>query len=484
VTTLAATLGIGSLAFALTAAAVPAIRRLARGHNLYEQPVANRWHRRPVAKLGGVAMALVFFPLAFVESRSPDVLRLLVAALALAGLGLFDDLRPIRARAKFAGQLATAALFLVFRPTTLTGAPAADLILAFLWFVGITNAFNLLDNIDGLAAGVTATTGVALVSVLLLARGGPQAELALVTAALAGTALGFLVYNWQPASIFMGDSGSQLLGSVFAGATLLAAPALHQDGRPSSAIALLLLLVPCADTALVTITRMLAGRSPFSGGKDHLSHRLVAAGFHERTAVLLLCLLSALGGAAAIGMLLLPAAPAWTGAAVYALLVSATAVRLARVTVSESGERLEPQAPARTPTLVAPGREWRRRVSDGRPALVYGAGPRGALIVRELLGDRRFRLAPIGFVDDDAATRRTRVEGLRVVATVDNLDQFLAAHSPRIAVLIVADEALPAERLERLCAICAAHAVDVRRLRFSLDDVEWRAHPDVVRLHR
>jgi UDP-GlcNAc:undecaprenyl-phosphate GlcNAc-1-phosphate transferase len=603
VTTLPVLLAVGLAALAFTAAIVPLIRQIACGSGLYEQPVANRWHRRPVAKLGGVAMAIVFFPLALAFTASPDIVRLLLAAFAMFGLGLFDDLRPVRPRTKFLGQLAVAAVFLAFRPTTLTGAPAADLVLAFLWFAGITNAFNLLDNIDGLAAGVAAVCGAGLVALLLL-RGDPLlGELAIVTAALVGTAGGFLIYNWQPASIFMGDGGSHLIGATFAGLTLLAAPGLHQELRPSGMLALVLLLVPVADTALVTITRLASGRSPFSGGRDHLSHRLVAIGLTERQAVLALCGLSALGAGAAIALARLPAAAGWGWAAAYATLVAGVALWLGRVrlpTAEAAGtdgaasvrsrgyeilldgalislayylglavrlrertlfDRFLPELLVMLPVivglhLVALGvagkyrrpAAWnavreasaivrgalvgsaaaiiavlyltrfegysrqafaiaggftlillaasrfglhaadeliRRQRGQGRLALVYGAGERGALAVRELQRNRQFDLTPIGIIDDDPAALRTRVEGIRVLGTLDDLQQLLEARQGHVSALVIAAPSLPRERFDRACAVCGAHGIEIRRLRFSLDEVDWAERSaDVVRFKR
>ncbi len=169
-------------------------------------------------------------------------------------------------------------------PAHITGFAPLDGLLSLIWIVGITNAFNLLDNIDGLSAGIATIAGTFFLAAL--APGGAM-PLTLAVAAFVGASLGFLLYNARPASIFMGDSGSLFLGSFLAGARRCWP---RRDSKPASspvaAIPLFILLVPIFDTAFVSVTRRLAGRSPMRGGRDHLSHRLVALGIDERRAVL------------------------------------------------------------------------------------------------------------------------------------------------------------------------------------------------------
>ena len=207
--------------------------------------------------------------------------------------------------------------------------------LSFVWFVGITNAFNLLDNIDGLAAGVAAIAGAFFVIALLVHGSPPLASLAVMVAAVAGLSIGFLYYNWHPASIFMGDSGSHLLGSFFAGATLLAAPHMREGSQAGFTIAVILLLVPCADTVLVILTRQLSGRSAFVGGRDHLSHRMVALGIDDRHAVLVLYAVAIAGGLVALGLQNLTPTVGWALAAVYGVAVAAVGTYLGHVDVQD-----------------------------------------------------------------------------------------------------------------------------------------------------
>ncbi len=172
--------------------------------------------------------------------------------------------------------------------------------LTLVWIVGITNAFNLLDNMDGLCAGTTLVAGAFLLTALAGDAGAGQRPLYFAT--LLGATAGFLVYNVHPASIFMGDTGSLFLGLNVAAITLLANPGSpERSGLVSVVVApVLLLLIPIFDTTLVTALRLLSGRRPSQGGRDHVSHRLVAIGLSEPRAVATLWALAAAGGMASM----------------------------------------------------------------------------------------------------------------------------------------------------------------------------------------
>jgi UDP-GlcNAc:undecaprenyl-phosphate GlcNAc-1-phosphate transferase len=609
VTPVTGVVAVFAAALALAAILVPVVRRVARGGGLFEHPVEDRWHRQPVPKFGGAAMAITFLVAAW-PVTSDNSLRLLVAApLAMFLLGLVDDLRPVRPAVKFSAQVATAAGFLALAPdVTITGQPVVDALIAVVWFVGITNAFNLLDNIDGLAAGVATIAGAFLVASLLVSGHPVLAALALPVAAITGVAAGFLIYNWHPASIFMGDGGSHLLGAFFASATLLTVPHLEIEGGGAT-IAVVLLLVPCADTALVMLTRQLSGRSAFVGGRDHLSHRLVALGTDDRAAVVVLYGVAAVGGFAALSLQTLGATAGWAIVASYAAAVGALGVYLAHVDVRSDARRRsrlplptelitryrlyevaldallialayylglvtrfrEPErfslflahftdilpvvatihlvalwlagkyrrTPVRTAlsaalTILRGGALgsagsviavlyltrfegysriafavaavfvvallWsehfalraldeflRRRQRPDRLAIVYGAGDRGALAVRELRNNVARGLTPLGLIDDDPARRRDEVEGARVLGSLEDLDRVLADARGAVSTVIVAIRLLPDDRFDRLCATCDRHKVDVQRLRFSLDEVDTDARsrkPGVVRFPR
>src|SRR5205823_845140 len=180
-----------------------------------------------------------------------------------------------------------------------------DMLLTLVWVVGLTNAFNLIDNMDGLCGGIALIAGVALLIDLLPGAAGSRAffEVRYLAILLAATA-GFLVYNVHPASIFMGDSGSLLLGFSFAAVTLSAGRQTPGRSDILSIVAgpVLVLLIPIFDTTLVTLSRWFSGRRASQGGRDHSSHRLVALGLSERAAVALLSLFAAIGGGLAVVM--------------------------------------------------------------------------------------------------------------------------------------------------------------------------------------
>ena len=219
-------------------------------------------------------------------------------------LGVFDDVRAVKPLAKLGGQMVIAAIVLwLMPPITVTGWIALDRVLAFVWIVGVTNAFNLLDNMDGLAAGVAAVAAFCYLTLLIPEN---ASALTVAIAAFTGAVLGFLRYNFPPGSIFMGDSGSLLIGGFLATAGIGSTTDVQSRLVPAALFPVLILLVPILDTAFVTLTRPLSGRSALMGGRDHTSHRLVALGVSERTAVLALYGIAAAGGALAVALRLLP----------------------------------------------------------------------------------------------------------------------------------------------------------------------------------
>ena len=304
-------------AFALTALLTPLVRGAAIAAGRVTAVRKDRWHERPTPTLGGVGIFLGFGlvvwvgsliawqdPLAAAQVRR-GILPLspweaLVAASSLAFLvGLVDDFVQLRPTAKLAGQVLAASVLLMSGiGLWLTGIYLVDALLSLLWFVGITNALNLLDNMDGLAGGV-ALISAGFLSVIFFLEGSP--ELAGLALALAGALLGFLVFNYPPAKIFMGDSGSLFLGMLLSGLALSPGAGLSRSLLAVMAIPAMILAVPILDTTLVTVSRVLEGRSPAEGGKDHSSHRLVSLGMSEERAVWVLWVLSIFGGS--IGLL-------------------------------------------------------------------------------------------------------------------------------------------------------------------------------------
>ena len=269
------------------------IRRTAIRLGAVVQPRPDRWHQNPTPTFGGVAMAMgMSFALGLGGTMAPAAWAVLAAAAALFCIGLYDDLAPLSALAKMVNSLAVAA-FYVFTIESFGGTPlhAALTILAIVWFGGLDNAVNLLDNMDGLAAGVTAIAAVALAATFAQELGP---ALVTVLIALAGSLTGFLGWNRHPAKLFMGNCGSLAVGGILAACSTYAVA--KAGTVTAGAAAALILTVPIFDSAFVVLLRRLAGRSTTRGNIDHTSHRLVSAGFSERAAVALLCVLGIAGG--------------------------------------------------------------------------------------------------------------------------------------------------------------------------------------------
>jgi UDP-GlcNAc:undecaprenyl-phosphate GlcNAc-1-phosphate transferase len=281
-------------AFLLTLLLVPLMRRLAIRWGCVALPTEERWHKRSTPSFGGVAffMGFLLSALVFAPGASAALPLFLVAAQMFV-LGVYDDLRRINPATKLMGQIIAAATAITFGYSLgFFSWPPLDALLTGIWIVGLTNAINLLDNMDGLAGGV------ALIAALFLTFLGDLQHTSLVLA-FAGAIAGFLVYNFHPASIFMGDAGSLFLGVTL---SLLTLQARGQASNILSLVAVptLILLVPIIDTALVMVTRILRGQPISQGGKDHTSHRLVSLGLTETKAVLLLYCMATISGASAL----------------------------------------------------------------------------------------------------------------------------------------------------------------------------------------
>jgi UDP-GlcNAc:undecaprenyl-phosphate GlcNAc-1-phosphate transferase len=272
------------------------VRHLARRYDFVAKPKADRWHTRPTAMLGGIAIfaATVLMYLAFVPAR-PESIIVLSGSAILFVVGLVDDLLHIKPYQKLIGQLIGASLVVgTGLKMPLTGYELIDIWITIFWIIGITNAINLLDNMDGLAVGISTIAAISLG--ISFATSGQSTELMLVSVFI-GSLLGFLVFNFNPASIFMGDCGSMFVGYLLATSVLLNQTGGRSRGIfPILAVPVLILFVPIFDTTFVTVLRKLFGRKVSQGGRDHTSHRLVALGLSERSAVLMLYLFAAIAG--------------------------------------------------------------------------------------------------------------------------------------------------------------------------------------------
>lgn len=270
---------------------------------LVAQPRADRWHGEPTPNTGGLAI-LVASACGYCAFVSPRYALIAICAACVSLLGFLDDRVQLRPLIKFAGQSVAAIVVIasgvVFR---ITPWEWVNLILTFLWIAGITNAFNLIDNMDGLCAGVAVIIGG---SRMVLAIQNHDAAGALLLAVLSGSVLGFLVFNHKPARIFMGDCGSMFVGFSL-GALAIASPVPNTRVFVSALFyPALAFLYPIFDTILVSVLRRGAGRPISKGGRDHSSHRLVSLGLSERKAVWLLWLLAAIGAVAGLMTYILP----------------------------------------------------------------------------------------------------------------------------------------------------------------------------------
>ena len=355
-------LGYLFLSFAATVALVPVCRRLALRYGYVAEPKRDRWHRRRAPLLGGVAIATVVLFGGLTIRPLPDVALLLVAGLAAAFVGIVDDIIVLRPATKLVAQIVLASAFVYFGYrlhwfTSMTG----DAMVTMFWIVGVTNAFNLLDNMDGLAAGIAMI--VALTLLAGFAGGGSQSHAAYL-ALLIGALGGFLIYNVNPASIFMGDSGSLFIGLTLAAMALVPAEG-HKAGPGVLAVIgapLMVLLVPIFDTALVTVARVMSGRNPGHGGRDHSSHRLVAIGLSERRAVGVLWTLAGIGALLALAVRRFPADVAAPLAVAFVLAMVIFAVYLARVKMYEEPDESLLASGRVTPFVV--GFMYKRRAAE------------------------------------------------------------------------------------------------------------------------
>ncbi len=309
----------------------PLVRGLALRVGVMDQPAARKVHAAPIPLLGGVAIygavcgALLLFSHRFYVAQ---VAGILLGATWMSFFGLWDDRWGLGALAKLLAQVGGAIILMMSGVMVSLPVPIAfNMLLTLLWVVGITNALNLLDNMDGLSGGVGA---VAAAFFLLLSALSGQYLVGALAAAVLGACLGFLLYNFNPASIFMGDTGSLFLGFVLAA---LGIKLRFPTNVPwvTWMIPLLVLAVPIFDTTLVFASRLRRGKNPLTTpGKDHVSHRLVSRGWTRREAVLLLYLAGCTSGALAIFISVADAAVAYSIALVILAVASLLLLRFER----------------------------------------------------------------------------------------------------------------------------------------------------------
>jgi UDP-GlcNAc:undecaprenyl-phosphate GlcNAc-1-phosphate transferase len=284
------------VALSITAALIPALARLAPSIGLTDAPGPRKVHSTPIPRVGGLAMAIgLFIATLLTVELSPSVRGLLLGLLVLVLFGLWDDRVTLGYGAKFAGQFIAVAICMLVGGIHLGNItfwgidavpPAATALITFVFLIGITNAINLADGLDGLAGGM-ALLCLCAIAIFSVVSGKPSVTaIALIEA---GAVLGFLRFNTHPARVFMGDCGSQMLGLSVGALALLATQG--ETNALSAALPLLLLGLPIIDTLTVMLTRIRAGRSPFAADRNHLHHRLLTLGFAHREAVVIIYLL-------------------------------------------------------------------------------------------------------------------------------------------------------------------------------------------------
>ena len=351
-----------------TAAAVAfggIVRRVAPAIGAIVPPRPDRWHSQPTPTMGGVAIAAATMVGFLVIAVRPELignpgtwLPVPLAALAMFVVGVLDDRLQLSPVAKLVASLAIGA-FLVF---ALAGAepegalPSWYTLVSIVWFAGVCHAVNLLDNMDGLAAGV----GLIAASFLAALLGGLLGStLVVLLTSLAGALLGFLYWNRTPARLFMGDCGSLFVGALLAASSLVPILSSRLAFISPGVLVVLVLVVPLFDTGFVLVLRRFAGRKATKGGTDHVSHRLVSLGFSERSAVRILYLLGIVGGLTAWGLLAGSGVePMLPLVAVFGVILVLVGIYLARVPAYNAEDFIALQKSSFAPLLKDLAFKW------------------------------------------------------------------------------------------------------------------------------
>ena len=278
----------GVISFILSIIITPLVIKLAYLKGWIVKPREDRWNKTPTALMGGIAIFFSFLITLVISSFLYQFNWWIIITFGIMFIiGIIDDLLEVKPIIKLLSQVFCA--FILINNGYQFGAGQLEwlgIILTFFWVIGITNSINLLDNMDGLAAGITAI--ITLFSAILSYISSDYST-AIISLILFGSTLGFIKYNFNPAKIFMGDAGSLFLGYTLSYLSL----SIQKNANSSSLLLLLLLpltlmAIPIFDTTLVTIKRIISGRRIDQGGKDHTSHRLVALGFSEKKSVIIL----------------------------------------------------------------------------------------------------------------------------------------------------------------------------------------------------
>jgi len=604
------TLLFPGISFAICLILTPIIRQIALKRGWMACPAEDRWHNKPTALFGGIAIYLaVAIPLFVISDFSATLLPLTtpqndaaissfapvfcIAITLMFLLGFADDVFRLKPQSKLLGQILIASFiaFLGFRLQWVTSL-TLDTLLTIFWIVGITNAFNLLDNMDGLCAG----TGMIAAVFLAIILSGTNPEYARCAAILVGASAAFLVYNFNPASIFMGDCGSLMIGF---GISLLSLglPGMNVgNSMISIAVPVMIAMVPILDTTMVTLVRLLSGRKASTGGKDHTSHRLVLMGFSEKRAVLFLYGVGLVSGTAALfvsksdtftspsviiplilsillmGIYLsqlrvypekefsvlrgrtftpilveltykkqivlvildfcliafsyylsyrlrfdsphfpyyfkvflksLPAVIAckltafflmgvyqslWgylssNDVAVY--LKASTLASFLSITAVTFAYRFEDFSKGifivdwfiTTGAILGTrgffrltGDAMKRKALSGEQILIYGAGRGGEILLREILHNKRVKIKPVGFIDDDPLKTGKKLQGYSVLGTFDNLQALIQQKT--VTSLLISFRENDPDRLQAVRAFCVQHNLGLKQFSIHIENVD------------
>ena len=292
------------ISYVLVGLLTPLMRKIALAQGVLDRPnSAHKSHKNPVPYLGGVAIIIGVVIVSYIALISNKFIwsnfwlatSVLGPAVVMGLVGLWDDLKSLNPLPRFIGQSIAGlvvAIILILNDNigNPTGITALDAAITVLWIVGICNSINFFDNLDGGAAG---TVAIIAISLTYLAITGDQYFIAALSIVVAGSTLGFLIWNRAPARIYMGDAGALFLGLLIATLTVRFKPD-ADNSAASFAIPLLLLAIPILDTTVAVFSRLRRKVSPFQGGKDHLSHRLVRAGLSRKLSAIILWSLTGL----------------------------------------------------------------------------------------------------------------------------------------------------------------------------------------------
>ncbi|MBR5913178.1 MAG: undecaprenyl/decaprenyl-phosphate alpha-N-acetylglucosaminyl 1-phosphate transferase [Selenomonadaceae bacterium] len=304
------------IAMACVIILTPAVIKLAIHTGAVDKPDARKVHKSPIPRIGGLGIYISFMIATFVTVSTSnldgesmhEIMGLIVSGSLIVLIGLVDDYKNLPAKVKLLGQILAAIVFVIcfdVKIDVITNPFLGDYIYlewiaapaTIFWLVGLTNTVNLIDGLDGLAAGVSA---IASITILLVALKQNFFLVSILTAALAGSAFGFLFYNSHPAKIFMGDTGSMFFGFMLAGISVIGA--FKSTATIALIVPILALGLPILDTTFAIVRRYRGGQPIFKPDKGHLHHRLLSLGFTHRQAVLLMYVISALLGVSAVAL--------------------------------------------------------------------------------------------------------------------------------------------------------------------------------------